>query len=203
MKRSRQGFSTIKTEGLLLPPELIARVADLDVKLVGIRPEQCRLEKWAQEAREQGARALVHLREGVETAISALGSGFLAHPSNSALQARLASGELEARDYYRQLLRLVYRLIFLFDAEGSKPAPDRRRRCREAALRRLILSLEVELAATKVGQPAVSLLVYELKQEGQPRLGIGYTRTPEGCFELEPRTKVPGLFFRVALRIRG
>lgn len=81
------------------------------------RPEQCWLEKWSQEAREQGARALEHLREGVEKAISALGSGFLAHPANTALHARLASGALEAQDYYRQLLRLVYRLILLFVAE--------------------------------------------------------------------------------------
>jgi hypothetical protein len=81
------------------------------------QPAQCWLEKWSQEAREQGARALDHLREGVEKAISALGSGFLAHPANTNLHARLASGELEAQDYYRQLLRLVYRLIFLFVAE--------------------------------------------------------------------------------------
>ena len=33
MSRPNQPFSTIKTEGLLLPPELIARVADLDTKL--------------------------------------------------------------------------------------------------------------------------------------------------------------------------
>jgi len=86
-------------------------------RVEGERPAQCWLEKWSQEAREQGARALEHLREGVEEAISALGSGFLANPANMALHARLASGELEAQDYYRQLLRLVYRLIFLFVAE--------------------------------------------------------------------------------------
>ena len=45
------------------------------------RPAQCWLEKWSQEAREHGARALEHLREGVEKAISALGSDFLAHPA--------------------------------------------------------------------------------------------------------------------------
>lgn len=45
MKHSQQGFSTIKTEGLLLPPELIARVADLDPKLPGIRPEDYNLPK--------------------------------------------------------------------------------------------------------------------------------------------------------------
>jgi hypothetical protein len=33
------------------------------------------------------------------------------------LRKKLRSGNLDAQDYYRQLLRLVYRLIFLFAAE--------------------------------------------------------------------------------------
>ena len=46
-----------------------------------------------------------------------LGSGFLAHPGNTALRSALQAGELDTQDYYRQLLRLVYRLILLFVAE--------------------------------------------------------------------------------------
>ena len=45
MSRTSQPFATIKTEGLLLPPELVARVADLDAKLPGIRPEDYHLAK--------------------------------------------------------------------------------------------------------------------------------------------------------------
>ncbi len=37
--------------------------------------------------------------------------------ANQELRRKLRSGELDAQDYYRQLLRLVYRLIFLFAAE--------------------------------------------------------------------------------------
>ncbi len=81
------------------------------------RPEQCWLEKWTQEAQQQGVRALDELQRGVTEAIGELGSGFLAHPANVELQTRLSSGTLSAQDYYRQLLRLVYRLIFLFVAE--------------------------------------------------------------------------------------
>ncbi len=77
----------------------------------------CWLEKWSKAAQERGTRALDRLRDGVEEAIAGLGSGFLAHPANTALRARLRSGALPAHDYYRQLLRLVYRLIFLFVAE--------------------------------------------------------------------------------------
>lgn len=81
------------------------------------KTEGCWLERWTQAAQTQGTRALNTLREGVETAISKLGAGFVAHPSNSGLREDLRSGELAIADYYRELLRLIYRLIFLFVAE--------------------------------------------------------------------------------------
>ncbi|MBN1811807.1 MAG: SAM-dependent DNA methyltransferase [Anaerolineae bacterium] len=81
------------------------------------RPAECWLERWSQTAAEQGTRALDALRGGVQEAIAALGRGFLSHRANRDLKAALRSGELSAQDFYRQLLRLVYRLIFLFVAE--------------------------------------------------------------------------------------
>lgn len=81
------------------------------------QPEACWLETWANTSRDEGVRALDKLRGGVEKAIEALGTGFLSHPANTALRAALESGKLDKQDYYRQLLRLVYRLIFLFVAE--------------------------------------------------------------------------------------
>lgn len=81
------------------------------------RPEACWLERWTRVASEQGTRALESLRTGVEAAIKALGSGFLAHRGSRRLRDDLRSGELTTQEYYRQLLRTVYRLIFLFVAE--------------------------------------------------------------------------------------
>jgi len=111
------------------------------------RPERCWLERWARTAREQGTRALDRLREGVQDAIEALGAGFLAHPRNGALRDALRSGELSTQDYYREVLRLVYRLLFLFVAEDREllldPGADRETRERylghysTARLRRL------------------------------------------------------------------
>ena len=94
------------------------------------RPEECWLECWSKIASDQGARALDALRTGVEEAIVTLGRGFLAHPDNHHLHEALRSGTLKAQDYYRQLLRLVYRLLFLFVAEDRDalldPAADPR-----------------------------------------------------------------------------
>ena len=68
-------------------------------------------------AQDQGTRALDQLRGGVEAAITALGTGFITPTSNRALREKLQSGALSAQEFYRQLQRMVYRLIFLFTAE--------------------------------------------------------------------------------------
>ncbi|MGH9542805.1 MAG: Eco57I restriction-modification methylase domain-containing protein [Terriglobales bacterium] len=80
--------------------------------------KSCRLEEWIALVQEQGSRALDQLRSGVESAIQILGTGFLRHRDNRALLDKLASGKLDRQGYYRQLLRLAYRLIFLFVAEA-------------------------------------------------------------------------------------
>ena len=81
------------------------------------KPTETLLEQWATPARDQGTRALDRLRDGVERALKALGQGFLDHPANGAVKQRLRDGDLDPQDYYRQLLRLVYRLLVLFAAE--------------------------------------------------------------------------------------
>ena len=80
-------------------------------------PEACWLERWSHEARTQGSRALEHLSEGVQAAVEKLGSGFLAHADNRTLRSRLESGDVRPIDLYRQLLRVVYRLLFVLVAE--------------------------------------------------------------------------------------
>ena len=89
------------------------------------KPTDYWLEKWSRAAQERGVRALEHLREGVKEAISLLGSGFLAHRANAQLREELRSGALDKQDYYRQLLRLVYRLLFLFVAEDRTDEKNR------------------------------------------------------------------------------
>jgi len=92
----------------------------------------CWLEKWVNSAQTQGARALDNLRMGVENAISALGTGFIKHKKNQKLRESLRGGEISPEDYYHQLLRLVYRSLFLFTAEDRdlllKPNADRKAR---------------------------------------------------------------------------
>lgn len=80
-------------------------------------PSEFWLEKWSNAAVEDGKRALKSLRNGVQYAIEALGHGFVSNPANVTLRTQLQDGTLDKQDYYRQLLRLVYQLLFLFVAE--------------------------------------------------------------------------------------
>jgi hypothetical protein len=83
----------------------------------GTKPETCWLEHWTKLADEQGTRALGDLRGGVEKALQILGEGFTSHPRNIALRESLRSGQVQLAGFHGQLLRVVYRLIFLFVAE--------------------------------------------------------------------------------------
>lgn len=56
----------------------------------------------------------------MQSALEELGEGFLRHPANRELHRRLVSGELSTMDFFRQLLRLVYLLLFLCSAEDRK-----------------------------------------------------------------------------------
>ena len=83
----------------------------------GDRADTCRLEQWTQEAERLGTRVLGDLRGGVERALAILGAGLTGHSKNQALREALRSGALPPASLHEQLLRVVYRLIFLFVAE--------------------------------------------------------------------------------------
>jgi len=81
------------------------------------QPSSCIIESWRAQAHQTGERALENLREGVTQALRQLGNGFLQHPANQALRVALDTGQLSPEGYFQQLLRFVYRLLFLFTAE--------------------------------------------------------------------------------------
>lgn len=78
----------------------------------GAAPSACWLEKWRTEAIASGTRALDQLRKGVQEAITTLGTGFLRHPANTTLRE-----DTDVKTLHGALLRLVYRLLFVFVAE--------------------------------------------------------------------------------------
>ena len=83
-------------------------------------PSHCQLEDWRTTSQETGERVLEKLRDGVTEALRQLGNGFLEHPANDALRQALQGGTLTAMEYFQELLRLIYRLLFLFTAEDRR-----------------------------------------------------------------------------------
>ncbi|WP_345797605.1 DNA methyltransferase [Castellaniella sp. MT123] len=147
---------------------------------VGADPANCPLERWRNTAQEDGIRARDRLREGVAEALRALGTGFLIHPSNAELRQRLEAGALSTQGYFEQLLRLVYRFIFLATIEdrglvfapGADESTRERylsgyslQRLRHMAARRrshdqhtdLWQGLVITLTGLGTGQPALGL----------------------------------------------
>ena len=82
----------------------------------------CWLEKYYQHSLEQGGRVRDRLRDGVEECLKRLANGFLSHPANTELRRRILLPEdhpdrIPPEELYRQLLRLVYRFLFLLVSE--------------------------------------------------------------------------------------
>lgn len=75
----------------------------------------CALERWREAGSREGEAARDRLAAQVEIALRVLGSGFL--EANPDLATRLKSGEIDLTEWFNELLRLVYRLIFLMVAE--------------------------------------------------------------------------------------
>ncbi len=163
----------------------------------GDRPEGCWLEQWAKLASESGARALDELRSGVERAVVSLGQGFVSHPANSSLRAALASGALDGQGLYRQLLRLVYRLMFLAVAEERgllhhpEASPEARSRYERYYSFRRLRRLAESHSGTAHGDLWLSLAVVRqalcgsgLAALGLPGLG-SMLWSDEACPDLE------------------
>ncbi|WP_233346910.1 N-6 DNA methylase [Hyphobacterium sp. CCMP332] len=90
----------------------------------GTPDTDCALERWREAGTKEGETARDRLAGQVEEALKVLGTGFLR--SNSDLAKAIAEGEVDLTDWFNELLRLVYRLIFLMVAEDRELLHDPR-----------------------------------------------------------------------------
>jgi len=117
------------------------------------QPHETILEQWHLEGMESGKRILNNLRESVRDAIAALGRGFLTPAGNQFLRTHIAAAEGNKDEYYRQLLRMVYRLLFLMVAEtrGVLHTPDVTAQVRDLYRRNYSIDRLRRLAGTTRG----------------------------------------------------
>ena len=174
---------------------------------------------WREEARQEGTQARDRLSAGFQEALKILGQGFLSHPANAKLRSALHSGDLTTDRYFGQLLRLVYRLIFLLTVEERnllhpRDASDLARRlyAEGYALRRLRDRAVRRGAHDRHGDlwEAVKI-VFRGLAGGEPRLGLPALAglfAPEECLELDAakidnRALLGALFHLAWLRERA
>ncbi len=81
----------------------------------GAPPSDCALEQWRESGMKQGVEARKDLYANVRETLTELGQGLVA--ANPDLAERLQSGALPMQTLFEELLRTVYRLIFLAVAE--------------------------------------------------------------------------------------
>lgn len=147
---------------------------------VGFDPADCALERWRNTAQEDGIRARDRLRVGVTEALRALGTGFLAHNDNAGLRRRIEAGELGTQAYFEQLLRLIYRFIFLATIEDRELvfAPDATPQARERYLAGYSLTRLRQLAARRRSYDRHAdlwqalTITFKGLGRGQPALGL-------------------------------
>lgn len=87
---------------------------------------ECLLDVYYKQTIDQGGRVREHLRDGVKRALEAFANGFLAHPANAEFCSDLAAHRISAQSFYQQLLRLIYRLLFLMVSEERNLLVSRR-----------------------------------------------------------------------------
>lgn len=99
--------------------------------VTGAPATDCALERWRDAGSKEGEVARDRLAVQVQLALKVLGSGFL--EANPDLRDKLKTGEVNLTEWFNELLRLVYRLIFLMVAEDrnllhpEKAKPDARK----------------------------------------------------------------------------
>lgn len=81
----------------------------------GAPATDCDLERWRDAGAKEGEASRDRLAGQVKLALKVLGSGFL--EANPDLAKRLQSGDIPLTGWFNELLRLIYRLIFLMVAE--------------------------------------------------------------------------------------
>lgn len=159
-------------------------------------PDSCALEAWRSAAQEEGTRARDELRAGVEAALVVLGQGFLSHPDNGALRARLHDGSLSTDGFFGELLRLVYRLIFLLTVEErdllhlpKTPADVRERYGAGYSVRRLRDRSARRAAYDRHGDLwDATRIVFRCLATGEDQLGLpalGGLFEPEQCASVD------------------
>lgn len=178
-------------------------------------PSTCLWEQWRKELEQGGERVREGLSGNVQQTLRVLGCGFLEHPANEPLRKDIREHKLSAADFYNELLRLVYRFIFLFVMEERRllHEHDKTNTAGQDAYRRgysMARLVRAALSTPKAGNryddlwQAVRIVFAALGRDGgEPRLALpalGGLFDPEQCPHLDAAT-ISNKTLLVAMRL--
>jgi hypothetical protein len=183
----------------------------------GAPAADCALERWRDAGAKEGVAARDRMAGQVEQALKLLGTGFL--KANPELAGRIASGAIPLTDWFNELLRLVYRLIFLMVAEdrgllhAATADADARRLYAEGYGLAMLRGQCLRAAARDRHHDRFEAMkiVFRALAHGEPRLGLpalgglfarGLSPTLEGA-RLPNREFLEALFHLAWLRTKG
>ena len=144
---------------------------------------ECIWDQWVKQGAEEGKRARESLSQNVINALMALGNGFVSNQNNEELREKLSSGDLSNEEFMRQLLRLMYRFIFLFcleerDLLNTKGNDDELIKARERYQRGYALKRFTEQSLRRRFKNEYSdaweavRIVFKGLTDGEPRLAL-------------------------------
>lgn len=150
-------------------------------------------EAWREAGQEEGTRVRDGLRLGVTEALITLGQGFVQHSANDALRQALQDGTLSKEAYFAQLLRLIYRFIFIFNVEERGLVPNAPQNDDDPATARAKLAASQAYAQ---GYALARLRDMALRRRARTRfddLWQGVKIVFKGLAQGEPRLGLPAL----------
>lgn len=161
----------------------------------GAAVSDCALEQWREAGLKQGVEARKDLYANVATALEELGQGLV--QANPEVRDRLQSGAVSMQTLFEELLRGVYRLIFLAVAEDRdllhprRTAKDDQFRQGHIGQRTVSADAGEYQLATRNAKPRASL------NDAERAAGEGDDMLAE-CFHA-PLGKLPETLFEVKL----
>jgi len=135
--------------------------------------EKCILETLFEESKNAGLAIGEHLQKNIRLAIESFGNGFLL--STPGLIEELIDNNEKCLNFYKQVLRVIYRVLFLFYAEQRKLMPTHSALyAQEYSLSSLRDKIESKLSIDSQHTDIWEGLkvTFKMVYEGVPELGI-------------------------------
>lgn len=145
------------------------------------------IERYHQDSLDSGSRIRDGLSLAVEDCIRDLANGFLSHDANDVLRQSLNTSDRAATELYQNLLRLIYRMLFLMVIEERglvypKGADNRIRSIYEShySIARLRSLAEKRHFAEEKYHDAWDALCSTFRLYAEPELGLKLSIAPLG-----------------------